>query len=163
MSHAYGRADRAPRTNNWQDWANLALAVWLFVSPWVLRFGAGEPEAANVAVAAVDPATGAANAAWNASLLGAIVAAVSVSAIARMEFWQERLNVVLAIWIFVAPWVLGFTPLRLASWDHWVVGVLVFVISMSLLTRRTPPRDASAPGRRARPERSANRRGRRAA
>ena len=29
--------------NYWQDWANAILAVWLFISPWVLQFGAGAP------------------------------------------------------------------------------------------------------------------------
>lgn len=30
--------DTTSRSNQWQDWLNLLLAVWLFVSPWVLGF-----------------------------------------------------------------------------------------------------------------------------
>ena len=69
-----------------------------------------------------------------------------------MDFWQERASVVLAIWIFIAPWVLGFTHLTVASWDHWIVGVLVFLISLSVLNRTLRPvngmyRGNAGPGR----------------
>jgi hypothetical protein len=40
-----------------------------------------------------------------------IVLLVAISAIGRMDFWQEYMNIVLSIWIFIAPWVLGFTPI----------------------------------------------------
>lgn len=32
--------DRRESTNNWQDWVNLILAGWLFISPWVLGYAA---------------------------------------------------------------------------------------------------------------------------
>ena len=124
------------RRNNWQDRGNLVLAIWLFLSPWVLHFDAGAPG---------EPATGAGAAAWNAWVLGVVVGLVSASAIGRMEFWQERLNVVLAIWIFVAPWVLGFALLPRSSWNHWIVGVLVLGFSLSMLRHRGP----RPPGRQA--------------
>jgi len=34
------------RATQWQDWVNLVLAVWLFISPWLLGFAiAGQPNA----------------------------------------------------------------------------------------------------------------------
>ena len=54
-------------------------------------------------------------AAWNAWVLGVIVFLVAISAIGRMDFWQEYMNIVLSIWIFIAPWVLGFTLLPRAA------------------------------------------------
>ena len=74
-------------------------------------------------------------AAWNAWILGVIVFLVAISAISRMDFWQEYVNIVLSIWIFIAPWVLGFAMLSRAAWDHWVVGVLIFLFSISVLSR----------------------------
>jgi hypothetical protein len=134
----YGRYNRN-RSNRWQDWANLVLAVWLFISPWVLQFGSNaptvEPAAGATAVQAVS------NAAWNAWVLGVIVFLVSLSAIGRMEFWQEWINLILGAWIFVAPWALGFAGDRFpaASWDHWVVGALIFIISaLNIASARGP-------------------------
>ena len=134
MSTTYTTMRRPVRENYWQDWANAVLAVWLFISPWVLQFGSGVP--ARVQAAAPPAYVGDVHAAaWNAWVLGVIVFLVAVSAISRMDFWQEYVNTVLSIWIFIAPWVLGFAMLSGAAWDHWVVGVLVFLLSISVLSR----------------------------
>ena len=46
----------------------------------------------------------------------------------------------LGAWIFVAPWVLGFTGLVRASWDHWIVGALIFLLALwSLRMARGTP------------------------
>src|SRR3954453_6958007 len=134
MSTAYSAVRRPVRENYWQDWANAILAVWFFISPWIVNFGAGVPEIANGA--AQTGLVGAAQAAaWNTWILGVIVFLVAVSAISRMDFWQEYVNIVLSIWIFIAPWVLGFAMLSGAAWDHWIVGVLAFLFSISGLSR----------------------------
>ena len=134
MSTAYTAARRSVRENYWQDWANAIVAVWFFISPWVLQFGAGTQvdgsgAAANGTLAPVHAA------AWNAWILSVIVFLVAVSAISRMDFWQEYVNIVLSIWIFIAPWALGFAMLSGAAWDHWIVGVLIFLLSISVLSR----------------------------
>src|SRR5215212_7578076 len=134
MSTTYTNMRRSVRENYWQDWVNAILAVWLFISPWILQFGSDATGAAGDA--ASGGAAGAAHtAAWNAWALGVIVFLVAISAISRMDFWQEYVNVVLSIWIFIAPWVLGFAMLSGAASDHWVVGVLIFLFSISVLSR----------------------------
>ena len=134
MSTTYTTMRRPVRENFWQDWANAVLAVWLFISPWVLQFGAGAPAATGDATTA--GLSGSVHAAaWNAWVLGVIVFLVAMSAISRMDFWQEYVNIVLSIWIFIAPWVLGFALLSGAAWDHWIVGVLIFLFSISVLSR----------------------------
>jgi hypothetical protein len=134
MSTTYTTMRRPARENYWQDWANAILAVWFFISPWVLQFGSGAPAATGDA--ASTGLVGAVHAAaWNAWVLGVIVFLVAISAISRMDFWQEYVNIVLSIWIFIAPWVLGFAMLAGAAWDHWVVGVLIFLFSISVLSR----------------------------
>jgi hypothetical protein len=122
-------APRAERRNYWQDWANAGVAVWLLVSPWLLQFGADGNAAPTAMGAAVQAAT------WNARILGVLVLLVAVSAIGRMDFWQEYINLVLAIWVFIAPWMLGFAQLPRAGWDHWIVGGLIFLLSISVLSR----------------------------
>jgi hypothetical protein len=133
---------RPARENYWQDWANAIIAVWFFISPWVLHFGAGAPAADNGATPGVLGAVH--TAAWNAWVLSVIVFLVAISAISRMDFWQEYVNIVLSIWIFIAPWVLGFAMLSGAAWDHWVVGVLIFLFSISVLSRARHARTVTA-------------------
>ena len=134
MSTTYTPVRRPGRENYWQDWANAIVAVWFFVSPWILQFGAVALATAGDA-ATVGSRGAPQSAAWNAWVVGVIVFLVAISAIGRMDFWQEYMNIVLSIWIFIAPWVLGFTLLPRASWDHWVIGVLIFLFSISVLSR----------------------------
>jgi hypothetical protein len=61
--------DTTSRSNQWQDWLNLLLAVWLFVSPWVLGFTTADG--------------GTSVAAWNTC----VVAIVSLSC--RLQHWRE--------------------------------------------------------------------------
>jgi len=130
------------RTNRWQDWANLILAIWMFISPWVLQFGGAAQNAAGGG-----PAVSVSHAAWNAWVLGVIVFLVALSAIGNMEVWQEWWNIVLGAWIFVAPWALGFVGLPRASWDHWIVGALIFLLAIWNLSqlRNVPATAAPAP------------------
>ncbi|HWI28692.1 MAG TPA: SPW repeat protein [Stellaceae bacterium] len=141
MASSADFAGSGKRSNRWQDWTNLVLGLWLFISPWVLRYasgaatapaggGAGAAATGGPAGSVVGMAAAGANASWNAWVLGALIALLSISALARMEFWQEWINLLLGVWVFIAPWVLGFVALAAAAWDHWVVGALVFLIAI---------------------------------
>ncbi|MGH7090817.1 MAG: SPW repeat protein [Stellaceae bacterium] len=136
------------RSQRWQDWANLVLAVWLFISPWVLGFATGYAAGgAAVNGGAAGAGGGVATngmdigaAAWNAWVFGVIVAIVALAAMASRAPWQEWINLLIGIWVFVAPWVLGFTIATNPAWDQWIVGALLFLISLSALStiRRNP-------------------------
>lgn len=47
--------------------------------------------------------------------------------------WQDWMNFVLGLWLFVSPWVLGFARLEAAAWNCWLVGVVVAAVSVSAL------------------------------
>lgn len=143
VSHPVGYAAWRGR-NRGQDWFILVLAIWLFISPWVLRFGSGLLATANGT--STGPMVEASRAAWDAWVLGVIVFLVALSALGRMDVRQDWVMLVLGAWVFVAPWALAFTPLPRASWDHWVVGALVFLTALWILSgARAVPVNA-APG-----------------
>ncbi len=99
------------------DIINAVLAVWLFISPWVLVYGIGD--------------------AWNTWIVSAIIFLVSLSALSSLGVWQERVNLVLGAWMFISPWVLAFSnPSLGASWNQWLCGALVFLISGACMARR---------------------------
>ena len=108
-------------SGHWQDWANLVLAIWLFFSPWILSFAM--PNGAGGAAAA-------SHASWNSWILGIIIFIVAASALFRLQVWEEWVNALLGIWLFIAPWVLGFTNVVQASWDHWIVGALIVIFAL---------------------------------
>ena len=89
------------------DWFGLALGAWMFLSPWFLDFSAAP------------------YAAWNAWIVGAAVVLFFAIALAYPRAWEEWVNIVLAVWLFIAPFALGFTDLGAAAWNHWILAVLI--------------------------------------
>jgi hypothetical protein len=122
MSMPYDDGSRPiERSGKWQDWANLILAAWLFLSPWILGFapaGAGSEAAAS-------------NASWNAWVFGIVIGVVAAAAIARLQVWEEWVNALLGVWLFLSPWILGFAGLPNPGWNHWITGALVFAFAVS--------------------------------
>jgi len=44
--------------------------------------------------------------------------------------WQDWTNVVLGLWVFAAPWVLGYSQVAGAAWDDWIVGLVVLLLGI---------------------------------
>jgi SPW repeat len=87
------RSNSKPRHDYILDVYNLLLALFLFVSPWLFAYASR--------VARIDV--------W---ACGALIAVVSLAAIVAFSDWEEWLNLLLGIWMVVAPWVLGFGHTR---------------------------------------------------
>ena len=53
----------------------------------------------------------------------------------KSEQWQDALNVILGIWLFVSPWVLGYSGAQVPAWNAWAVAVVVFLLSVASLAQ----------------------------
>ena len=114
--------------SRWPDWANAIAGIWLFVSPWVLGVATAE-------------------AWWNFWLTGIAIFLVSMWVLgAPWAVVGEWVNLVLAVWLFISPWVLRYTTDR-ANWNAWIVGVIVFFLSVWALSmvRAQPPLEGGPP------------------
>src|SRR3546814_19416705 len=96
---------KSDQKSGWQDWANIVLAVLLFITPWVFQFttptdttGASETNAVSAA-------------AWNAWVSALVVAALAAAALLRFAEGEEWLNAAGGIWPVVPPWLLGYVAL----------------------------------------------------
>ena len=126
LDAGYPRYSRRPgpryaqwRLARWQDWANLVLGAWVFISPWV--FGSAY-------------SAGGANS-WNSWITGVIIFLAAGWAIAQPRvIWPEWVNAVAGAWLFVSPWVLGFTGGTNTNfggaWNDWIVGAVVFFLAI---------------------------------
>lgn len=120
MSNAYntptGNSANVQPWHRWQDWVNLILGIWLFIAPWIWssHMSAG----------------------WNAWILGVIIVVMALWALSAPAMaFPEWVNVIAGIWLFIAPWVLGYYAVtHSAAWNQWVVGVIVFVLSIWVAT-----------------------------
>src|SRR5262245_41275837 len=98
------------RNESFVDVVNLILGAWLFVTPWFYDFAGGA-------------------AGWNAWIMGGLIALLAIAALAAFAEWEEWINLLLGLWVLVAPWALGFAENVSAMGNHAVVGIVVAVLA----------------------------------
>jgi predicted membrane-bound mannosyltransferase len=103
------------------DVVNLSLAVVLFFSPWLFDLSGGAP--------------------WQtASIVGIIIAVLSIAALAAFAVWEEWLMLVAGLALIVAPWLLAFQDSQAMTIDVAIGGVVaVLAASEAWLAREPKP------------------------
>lgn len=104
------------QTRRWQDWANMVFGIWLFLSPSILGFGAAGGPAVT-----------------NSYLMGLVVAVVSLIALNRPKLWEERVNLIVGLWLIIAPFILNFNNQTAPTWNHIVIGLLIAADAASVM------------------------------
>jgi hypothetical protein len=94
-------------TTHWRDAANFILGLWLIISPWVLAYAMETLPT------------------WNACIVGVIIAVAAAAAFFAFHKWEEWVNVVLAAWLIISPFLLGYQAHATVLWNQIVVGVVV--------------------------------------
>ena len=94
-------------TKRWQDWANMLLGLWLFVSPWAMEYASHEA------------------AAWNAYVLGTAIVVFAASAVYMPKVWEEMLNMGFGAWLVISPYALGFVSQTTIAVHTVIVGALI--------------------------------------
>ncbi len=116
MSDMYNYNRVRPTGSRWQDWVNLILAIWLFISPWALGFAAGAEHTFGPA--------------WNAWVVAIVIGVFSIAALSAPRPWEEWINIIAGAWLFVSPWVLHYTATTAALWNSLIVGAVVFILAI---------------------------------
>src|SRR6185437_13449984 len=88
-------------------------ALWFFVSPWAYGFSLQE-SAAN---------------AWGVGAVMFVFAGLRLLA-PRHTGGFSRVNSVLAVWVFLSPWIYGFVSHSARLTNCVAVGIFIFVLSM---------------------------------
>lgn len=103
----------------WQDWVNLILSVWLFLSPFF-----GFEALTHVA-------------SWNSFIFGIAVFVVSVIALITPKIWEEWVNGIIGLWLIASPFIFVFSSHQ-AAWNVVVIGILIFISAVWAGSARTP-------------------------
>ena len=111
-------------THQWRDAANLVLGIWLAISPTALAYMTDTTPALNAVV------------------VGIVIAVAAAAALISFHMWEEWVNVALAAWLIVSPFVLDYTTHANAMWNQIVVGLLVG--GLALWTSLTSPKGGVA-------------------
>ena len=113
---------RSILSRQWRDGVNVVLGLWLIASPWVLGYAAMTAPA------------------WNAYVVGVIIAVAALAALFAFHVWEEWVSVAFGTWLVISPWLLGFAGFSTALWNQIVVGVIVAALALwSAMTRQGQP------------------------
>jgi hypothetical protein len=94
----------------WANWLSLLLAVWLFISPWAVGF-------------ADSPAPS-----WNAWIFGVATGVLALIGVSTFAAWEDWVSLIVGVWLFISPWVLGFADVSEAAANFYIVGVLFVIL-----------------------------------
>ena len=116
------------------DTINLALGVFLFLSPWIFGFTS---ELAR-------------HTSWLAGTAIGIVAILSIGdlfeSVSIHDFFEEEewINLAIGLWLAACPWIIGMNDDTIATQVHLLVGLVVAVIAAVelWLVHHTPPHAA---------------------
>lgn len=100
---------------HWQDWINLLLGMWIFVSPGVIGRGLDAVIVANY---------------WIVSMA---VVSLAVACLVAFRLWEERESLLLGFWLLISPWVLGFRTSTAHFWNAVIIGALLIVHAIWVL------------------------------
>jgi len=67
------------------------------------------------------------------------VAFFALWALSQPQRWEEWINLIIGIWLIIAPFAIGFTTNPGAMWSHIIVGVLVGSDALWAIGAHRPP------------------------
>jgi hypothetical protein len=110
----------------WKNVICMLAGLWLWLSPFILQFKLGS------------------HASSDANIVGIFIGTLSMMAIATPQVWEEWTKVVLGVWLLASPWLLGFSHQTVAADNIMIVGLVVVVLSLWSLARRSMPQQLTA-------------------
>jgi sulfite exporter TauE/SafE len=92
---------------------NVLLGIWIIASPFILTF------------------TDNSSALWNDIIVGAVVLILGLVRLSstRMTSWASWVNLILGLWMVVAPYVLTYSDITNALWNNIVLGIAVAILA----------------------------------
>jgi SPW repeat len=96
---------------SWEDWAGLGLGLLVLFSPWIV-----EQSSQSLAVR-------------SAVVTGIVLVLVAGLEMTRLYRWHEVVTLLAGAWLFVSPFVLGYSSVQpLATW-HLALGAFITLLS----------------------------------
>jgi hypothetical protein len=111
----------------WQYGLNIYFGIMLFSLPWVLRFEDVIPMRS-----------------WDFFVIGVAVVGFGALALHMRSRAAAWANLILGVWMFFSPWVLGFADNEPARNGALMLGALVFLVSLWAKVERNQIRPASS-------------------
>ena len=100
---------------------NLLLGLGLFISPWLIPY--------NLAPTTTVLTN------WNFWIVGLVIVILAGMATQDLYPWEERVNIVLGLWLMLSPWVLGYAVESSLMLNSLLLGLAIAVLAAMALTK----------------------------
>jgi len=105
------------KERKWQDFVNLFLGIFTFLSPWIV----GHQSRPVVFV--------------NFSITGFLISFFAITCLLEFNVREEWTNVLLGGWLLGSPWFLHFTAATALRWSAVLIGAIVIICSALALSK----------------------------
>jgi hypothetical protein len=97
----------------WTSGLTALAGLWLIVSPFILGY------------------TNLQGALWGDVVIGIVIGVLALIRFGGMytRAWLSWVNLILGAWVFVSPFVLGFSDNQVALWDNLIFGAVAFLLA----------------------------------
>jgi hypothetical protein len=102
----------------WEDWLGMLLGVLIILSPWFPTRGGHEVVDAARSVVIL-----------NTFAVGILVFGVAQLEYVALQRWEEVAAILLALWLIVSPYFLGYSGDGLLRFYHTMLGGLVLLLA----------------------------------
>lgn len=99
--------------SDWQDLVIVTLGLWLFLAPFFLQYISSNPGAAGTSF-----------------LVGSLMIGLAMTGLSIHQFWEEWINLALAVFLVASPWMLGFVTEPVVMWNIIIVGVIAAICTL---------------------------------
>lgn len=110
------RSYRQDLDNDWQDLLIFIAGLWLFLSPFLLQYISSNPSAAGTSF-----------------MVGSLMIGLAMTGLSIHQFWEEWINLVLAVFLMATPWIFEFTTEPVVMWNVISVGVIAAICAFWVL------------------------------
>lgn len=102
---------------------DILVGIWLIVSPFLLGY------------------SGNSTALWNDIITGAAViifSATQTAGASRRVTWPSWVNLLIGIWLVLAPFALGYSAATVAMWNEIISGIIIIALAAFAAFNATP-------------------------
>lgn len=103
------------KSTKWENWVNFFVGIWVFFIPWQVGSHFISEETVVIRL--------------NFWVVGALVTCISALALYNIKIWEEWINLFAGVWLFLSPWVLGYSQENVFVWNAIIAGIVIALLS----------------------------------
>lgn len=103
------------------NWINFVLGTAIFITPWIIPYNL--PARDELVIS------------WNFWIVGGGILISAGSALTYFQAWEQWINTILGVWLFISPWMLKYTNEKYLLLNAMILGLTIAVLGTMSLSK----------------------------